>query len=46
MPTPGAPNTRSFTSDREDFFLLTCLMALIPLLELIVLILSLQAESI
>ena len=34
FPTPGAPTTAIFTSDNEDFFLLTCLMARMPLLEL------------
>ena len=42
MPTPGAPTTKIFTSEREDFFLLTCLMARMPLLELIVQIVSLS----
>ena len=34
MPTPGAPTTAILTSEREDFLRLACLMALIPLLEL------------
>ena len=35
FPTPGAPSTTSLTSDKDDFFLRTCLIPLIPLVEFI-----------
>lgn len=35
FPTPGAPRITSLTSDKDDFFLRTCLIPRIPLLEFI-----------